>query len=119
MNHIRWAAWGVVDIENMPTDITPGKGNQRQARRNYLRKVHAELKEHGITLHPGGSTKAPFYAVEKGDKKHTAAGSDAFKRICTHVLEMIGDTSHVGGADGSVRGAGDEGQGEPGQCLAQ
>lgn len=113
MNHIRWAAWGVVDIEHMPTDMAPGKGTQRQARRNYLKKVHAELAELGYSLHPGGSTNTPYYMVmhDLTANKHTAAGQDAFKKVCAWVLEKVGDhtgAQDVSGQDGGVRRAGDE-----------
>lgn len=109
MNHIRWAAWGVVDIEKIASDLTTG-GNG-QARRNYLRKVREELKALKMQLIVGGSAVKPWYSVVKqDDKKHVAAGDNAFKAVCTWVLNEIGDTAHVGSEDGGVRCAGDEAQ---------
>ena len=119
MNCIRWAAWGVVDIENIPSDQTTG-GN-RQARRSYLKKVHAELATVGMKLHIGGSAANPWYCVEYNVEtakvaKQVCAGKDAFKKICTWVLEQIGDHTQQGDADvgsenGGLRRAGDEAQG--------
>jgi hypothetical protein len=122
MNCIRWAAWGVVDIENIPSDQTTG-GN-RQARRSYLKKVHEELKPFNMTLHIGGSTQVPWYAINvfrgipDSKPKQVAAGKDAFKKICTWVLEQVGDTAKeehdVSSEDGGVRRAGDEAQSSEG-----
>lgn len=104
MNHIRWAAWGVIELDGGKFD--------RQQRRNYLKKVHAELAELGYSLHPGGSTNTPYYMIMHVSAlpKHTAAGKDAFKKVCAWVLERVGD-HHVSGEDGGVRRAGDEAQG--------
>jgi hypothetical protein len=111
VNNIRWAAWGVIDIENIPSDQTTG-GN-RQARRSYLKKVHEQLQPLGLRLHIGGSAQNPWYCVEslKGEKfKHVSAGKDAFKKICAYILEQVGDTANERSEDGGVRRAGDEAQ---------
>ncbi len=99
MNRIRWAAWGVVDIEKL----------ERMQRRNYIKAVRAELAEKRIELVCGGSTQTPYYAMilptadGKTIPKQTAAGVDAFKRICAWLLLQLGEEPHVGGEDGSVR----------------
>ena len=119
MNHIRWAAWGVIDIEKIPSDHTSG-GNG-QARREYLKKVRQELTALNMILHVGGSKVAPWYAVaRRGEEKNAmvSAGTDAFKKLCAWVLEHVGDVN-VSGENGGVRGAGDEAQGEPGVAVAE
>jgi len=119
MNHIRWAAWGVIDIEKIPSDHTSG-GNG-QARREYLKKVRQELSELNMILHVGGSKNIPWYGIGlRGEDKTMGvkAGDDAFKKLCAWVLEHVGDVN-VSGEDGGVRGAGDEAQGEPGVAVAK
>src|SRR6266436_5511838 len=71
MNHIRWAAWGVVDIEAL----------ERMQRRNYIKRARAELVEKGITLNCGGSKATPWYGIslpkdEKGQQLAHAVGGD-------------------------------------------
>jgi hypothetical protein len=109
MSKIRWAAWGVVDIEKIPSDHTSG-GNG-QARRSYLKQVRAELAALGFELQCGGAKLKPWYKVLKTgtDDYHVAAGPDAFKNVMAWVLQQIGDTD-VSGEDGGVRRAGDEAQ---------
>jgi hypothetical protein len=114
MNHIRWAAWGTIMLDNQ-------EQLDRMQRRNYIRRARAELAQVGIKLECGGSTTKPHYAVVfpvvvgettiKGVKvskykTHTAGGEDAFKKVCMYILEEVGD--HVSSEDGSVRGAGAE-----------
>ena len=102
MNHIRWAAWGVVDIEAL----------ERMQRRNYIKRARVELAEKNITLNCGGSTQTPWYAVVllttdgKTVPKHAAGGKDAFKKVCEWLLKELGD--HERSEDGSVRRAGAE-----------
>jgi hypothetical protein len=111
MNHIKWAAWGVVELDN------PERFDRIQ-RRNFLKKVHAELAPHNMKLSIGGSKINPWYAVsmfaeiEVGSTppKTVVAGKDAFKKICVWVLEQLGEDAHERGADGGVRCAGDEAQ---------
>lgn len=111
MNHIKWAAWGVVELDN------PERFD-RQQRRNFLKKVHAELALVGYKLHIGGSKTNPWYCAERLESgkndKHVSAGKDAFKKVCTWVLEQLGEVAHERGADGGVRCAGDEAQGQCG-----
>lgn len=104
MNHIRWAAWGVVDIEAL----------DRQQRRIYIKRTRGQLAEKGIMLNCGGSTSQPWYDIRlpkvgNVEKSHTAGGPDAFQKVCMWLLQELGD--HERSADGSVRGAGAEAQG--------
>ena len=97
LNHVKWAAWGVVDIERL----------ERMQRRNYIKRARAELAFKGIELKCGGSKTTPYYAVQPVEVtetsplkavSHTAAGVDAFKKVCAHavsVLEPQGVTHHV------------------------
>ena len=102
MNRVRWAAWGVVNIEAL----------ERMQRRNYIKAVRNELMEQKILLDCGGSTKTPYYQFVlpttdgKTIPKYTAAGPDAFKKVCVKLLERLGEAAHERGEDGSVRGAG-------------
>jgi len=110
MNHIKWAAWGVVDLDGAKPD---GKPNfDRQQRRNYLRKVRAELEELKYVLQPGGSTTTPWYMAtsEATGAKKAFAGTGAFSKVCAWVLDQLGVTADVGSEDGGVRCAGDEAQ---------
>jgi len=99
MNHTKWAAWGVVDLEAL----------DRQQRRNYLKKVRDELAARDLELHSGGSTKTPFYAINYAAKDKPSqcyAGVDAFKKICAWSLEQLGEAGERS-EDGGLRGAGD------------
>jgi hypothetical protein len=104
MNHIRWAAWGVIDIEAL----------ERMQRRNYIKRARAEMAEKGIVLSCGGSTQTPWYSItlptakgeplnkmpgaakpgEKGNAK-AAGGKGAFKVVCEWLLEEIGDVQQA------------------------
>jgi len=101
MNRVRWAAWGVVDIEKL----------ERMQRRNYIKAVRVELAAKNITLDCGGSTASPYYAITlpttdgKTTPKHTAAGEGAFKKVCAWLLEQLGEEAHERSEDGSVRSA--------------
>ena len=101
MNHIRWAAWGVVDIEAL----------ERMQRRNYIKRARAELAEKSIELACGGSTKTPWYSIVvptadgKGNAK-AVGGEHAFKKVCEWLLLELGD--HERSEDGSIRRAGAE-----------
>lgn len=81
LDHLKWAAWGVIDIEKL----------ERMQRRNYIKKVRAELGPHGVKLECGGSTRVPYYRVHNESTSVTqfAAGGDAFKRVCLAVLEKL------------------------------
>lgn len=90
LNHVKWAAWGVVDIEAL----------ERMQRRNYIKRARAELHAAGLKLECGGSKTTPYYAVVAVDdevKKVTrqiAAGADAFKKICAHAVGMLEPEAH-------------------------
>ena len=106
MNHIRWAAWGVVDIEAL----------ERMQRRNYIKRARVELAEKGIVLSCGGSTQTPWYSVtlppasgENIVKQQASGGRDAFKKVCEWLLKELGD--HERSEDGGVRSAGVQAQG--------
>jgi hypothetical protein len=62
LNHMKWAAWGVIDIEKL----------ERMQRRNYINAVREELKLHGCALECGGgnATHMKHYRVIK----HKQAG---------------------------------------------
>lgn len=103
MNHIRWVAWGVIDVDGTM---------DRQQRRNYLRKIRSELTEMHCEFTIGGNKRTPWYAIHRNlddgtAKKQHCAGDGALKRICAWLLLEVGD--HERGADGSVRSAGAEG----------
>ncbi len=91
LNRMRWAAWGVIDIETM----------ERMQRRNYINHVREELKLHGCVLECGGSTTNPHYRIfklqagttepakGKGLKPEWAefsAGPVAFRSVCLGAL---------------------------------
>lgn len=106
MNHLRWPAWGTIEIDN-PEQF------DRMQRRNYLRRVREELKDGPVTLHMGGSKHNPFYIatiqLDSGvQKKQAIGGKDAFKKICAWILTEL-EEINVGGEDGGVRSAGAEG----------
>lgn len=105
MNHIKWAAWSVINIEAL----------DRQQRRNYLKKVHAELEPVGIQLHVGGTKEKPYYLVtvsaDPTKKIHAYREGHAFADACKAVLEFAGELNNVSSEDGGVRCAGDEAQG--------
>lgn len=118
MNHIRWAAWGVVDIEAL----------ERMQRRNYIKRVRSELGVLGIELECGGSKQQPYYLVSIPDtyvkkhyavdvkKHHAIAGKDAFRKVCEWTLHATGDwqqlekerMDNVSSEDGGVRRTGTE-----------
>ncbi len=98
MNHIRWVAWGVVDVEAL----------DRMQRRNFIKKLRQELAEGGAMLHCGGSTKSPWYGVvmpeakdpsikprdvKNDSAKHTVGGEHSLKKLCQWVLEYRGETN--------------------------
>jgi hypothetical protein len=105
MNHIRWAAWGVIDIETL----------ERMQRRNYIKRARADLE--GIAkLECGGSTVRPYYRIEFPTPKpeagehpkpcsHAVGGDQAFKKVCQWLLKELGE-GDVSGEDGGVRSAG-------------
>lgn len=103
MNHIRWVAWGVVDVDGTM---------DRQQRRNYLRKIRAELTELRCGFNIGGNKRTPYYVIHRDldngvIKKQACAGEDALKKVCAWLLLEVED--HVGSEDGGVRSAGAEG----------
>lgn len=95
LSYLRWAAWGVVDIEAL----------ERMQRRNYINHVREELKLHGMQLEVGGSANAPYYRVfcyaaptgagEKpklewqGTSATSAFKQHAFKAVCLAALTRI------------------------------
>jgi hypothetical protein len=108
MNRVRWAAWGVVDIEKL----------ERMQRRNYIKAVRAELAEKNITLECGGSTQTPYYQIilpapngqlgvryDQTIPKQAVAGENAFKKVCAWLLLQLGEDNHERSEDGSVRSA--------------
>src|SRR6185436_18060343 len=54
MNHTRWVAWGVVDVDGTM---------DRQQRRNYLRKIREEMADIGCTFNIGGNKRTPYYII--------------------------------------------------------
>jgi len=103
MNHIRWVAWGVIDVDGTM---------DRQQRRNYLRKIRAELHELRCGFTIGGNKRSPWYAIHRNKddgtiKKQAYAGENALKKACAWLLLEVGD--HERSEDGSVRSAGAEG----------
>jgi len=89
---IKWAAWGVIDIEAM----------ERMQRRNYINHVREELKLHGWTLEAGGSQSVPYYRIFKmgtpvaGEKQaivksftSSTLKKGAFQKVCRDVLGVI------------------------------
>lgn len=102
MNHIRWVAWGVIDVDGTM---------DRQQRRNYLRKLRAEFDTLNCKFDIGGSTKNPYYIIHRFVpngvvKKQAYGGADALKKACAWLLLEVGD--HERSEDGGVRGAGAE-----------
>lgn len=86
MSRTRFAAWGVVDIELL----------ERMQRRNYINHVRQELKQHGIELECGGSTKAPYYRtfIQNDGKTIWSSTSAqlktlAFSKVCKDALLHI------------------------------
>jgi len=92
LNHTKWAAWGVVNVEAL----------DRQQRRNYLKKVREELAAVGYALHPGGTTQQPWYRAENVSmaKKQVISGPDAFQKICACVLSDLGEKQEQGDGAG-------------------
>ena len=103
MNRIRWAAWGVVNIEAL----------ERMQRRNYIRAARVEAAELGISLVSGGSKTQPYYQFilaptpEGHVQKHASAGKDAFRNVCRWLLQMLGEGDERS-ADGGLWSTGDE-----------
>jgi hypothetical protein len=90
MNRLKWAAWGVIDIEKL----------ERMQRRNYINHVREELKQHGCTLECGGGRAGPYYRVYKqrvhGDLEwsvlttpHERQAGNAFSRVCYKALVKL------------------------------
>lgn len=95
LTRLRWAAWGVVNIETL----------ERTQRRNYINHTREELKLHGLTLECGGTTSQPYYRIfEAGGvtvpgsgakpKWSTTCGSStgdksAFTKVCLEALKRI------------------------------
>ena len=103
MNRVRWAAWGVVDIEKL----------ERMQRRNYIKAVRLEIQPNKLEC--GGSSKQPwyqflFYLPDGGYTKMAYAGPEGFKKACQWLLEQLGE-GHERSTDGSVWCAGDEAEG--------
>lgn len=103
LNRMKWAAWGVIDIEAL--DI--------QQRNNYINHVRQELAQHGCILECGanraqGRSRGMFYRIAKlappaaaGERPKTewqevtSWGTDnAFQRICLKVLQRL-DPDHA------------------------
>lgn len=98
LSYTMWAAWGAIDIEALG----------REARRNYLMTVRAELATRGYNLMVGGNGKHPFYRIYKPapmgavlEWQTTKAASDAFLKVCKEFLEKE-DPSHANAIDGST-----------------
>jgi hypothetical protein len=79
LSHVKWAAWGVIDIEKL----------ERLQRRNYIKRARSELEAHGWALTCGGNTRSPHYAAEKGGEKISHTGPDAFMRMCSVIASAI------------------------------
>lgn len=105
MNHVRWIAWGVIDLEAL----------ERMQRRNYIKKIRSDLAPLNITFESGGVNKNPWYQIVLPTKdgktvpKKAFGGMDAARKVCQWLLMELNE--HVGGEDGGVRGAGDEASG--------
>ncbi len=107
MNHVRWVAWGVIELEKL----------ERMQRRNYIKKIREDVTPLGIKFESGGVAKNPWYKMEflaeppKNEKRRSkiGAGADGARAVCQWLLMELND--HVGGEDGGVRGAGDEASG--------
>lgn len=97
MNHIRWAAWGVIDIEAF----------DRMQRRNYIKRTRKELEPLGVVLNCGGSTAQPFYQMKLSTDTKGYGGKDAFRKACAWALQQLGDADERS-EDGGVRSAGTE-----------
>lgn len=85
LDHVKWAAWGVVDIDNKSK-------LDRIQRRNYIKRTRAELKHFNIELRCGGSSTTPWYCVvsaKASPANHVAAGEGAFQKVCAHVLKQL------------------------------
>lgn len=104
MNQIRWVAWGVIDLEKL----------ERMQRRNYIKKIRADVAPLGITFESGGTNKNPWYQFVLPTKdgktvpKQAYGGQDAARKVCQWLLTELGD--HERSEDGGVRRAGDEAQ---------
>lgn len=97
--YIRWAAWGVMDIEVL----------QREPRRNYLMSVRAELATRGYKLECGGTMTQPYYRIYLDHVDANSAGAtpwsvtsstavkDAFMHVCRNFL-MREDPEHANGS---------------------
>lgn len=86
LTHIRFAAWGVIDVETL----------NREARRNYLKTVRAELSTRDYALVVGGVPGSLYYAIHspvledgstwKAQAHHNAWSEPAFKIVCREFL---------------------------------
>lgn len=89
LNFMKWAAWGVIDIEKL----------DRHQRRNYINHVREELKLHGCVLECGGRTsRSLHYSVTKpATETHTSwtetaatyKGEKAFSAVCRRALTRL------------------------------
>ena len=101
MNRVRWAAWGVIDIEKL----------NRLQRRDYIKAVRGELAEKSITLECGGTTTKPYYQIilpttdGKTVPKQAMGGDDAFRKVCVWLLSHLGEINSERSEDGGVRSA--------------
>lgn len=98
LSHIRFAAWGSVDIETLG----------REPRRNYIMAVRAELATRGCKLECGGVAKRPYYRIykpafpniEKAGSEWSVTSAtvkEAFKSVCLQFLQQE-DPEHVTGS---------------------
>lgn len=89
LGHLRWAAWGTIDIETL----------ERMQRRNYINHVREELKLHGMVLECGGNA-VPYYRIlttgaipgGKGPEWSTTSANikdKAFCKVCRDALFKI------------------------------
>lgn len=105
MNHVRWIAWGVIELEKL----------ERMQRRNYIKKIREDVTPLGIVFDCGGVSSNPWYQFMLTEpdpakpKKQAFGGPDAARKICQWLLMELND--YVGGEDGGVRRAGDEASG--------
>ncbi len=85
MNHVRWVAWGVIDLEKL----------ERMQRRNYIKKIREDVTPLGIVFEPGGVKATPWYrvtlpiALKGAEKQHAVAGADAARKVCQWLLMEI------------------------------
>lgn len=81
LSHTMWAGWGVIDIETL----------DRQARRNFINTVRAELGTRGYVLDCGGRGQRPYYAIRplatQTPKTFAATSRHAFRDVCKLFLQ--------------------------------